>query len=156
MKRKALRLTPLSAILVLGIGLSGCRPMDRAIAPEEAALRAPKSLAKVSSHLLQARRLARQGKDVEEIQEADPLLRFRDDLPEIEVRLESLTPDIVDRMREIGMRVESFFYQYARVYGLCDLELLDEIAAIPEVSTIHPNYGARTRVPRSAGQQDPV
>lgn len=31
------------------------------------------------------------------------------------------------------------------IYGWCDLELLDEIAALPEVAAIHPHYRGWTR-----------
>ena len=111
-------------------------------------------LGKVSSHLLEARRLARQGKTVQQIQEEVPGLPFRNNLLEIEVRLRTLSPEIVAQVQAIGMQVTGVYYEYARIVGLCDLELLDEIATIPEVTTIHPNYPPQLQTGSVTSQAD--
>lgn len=113
-----------------------------------------RNLAKVSSRLLQARELARQATSAKLVLEAVPLLRLRDGLPEIEIRLKSLNPAIVEQVKEIGMQVGSVSLQYARINGWADPDLLDELAAIPEVATIHPNYGAITMAGSVANQAD--
>lgn len=102
-------------------------------------------LGKVSSNLLEARSLARQGSTARQMQDAMPTLPFRNGLLEIEVRLRTLTPEIVAQVQAIGMQITGVYYQYARIVGLCDPELLDDIAAIPEVRTIHPNYPPLSR-----------
>jgi hypothetical protein len=38
------------------------------------------------------------------------------------------------------MQIEDIHYQFARIYGLCDPHMLDEIVTIPEVTMVHPNY----------------
>ncbi|MDH3786367.1 MAG: S8 family serine peptidase, partial [Acidobacteriota bacterium] len=101
------------------------------------------AMAKVSSSLLRIRSLTRDGVPLAEIRTSAPLVGFRNDLPEIDVRLRELTPAIVAEVRRIGMRVTGVHYDYARIVGLCEPALLDEIAAIPQVATIHPNYRPR-------------
>ncbi|MEW6301112.1 MAG: S8 family serine peptidase, partial [Thermodesulfobacteriota bacterium] len=108
----------------------------------------------MSGRLLQMRRLTRQKMSVQRIREKFPHLRFRDDRPEIEVRFRTLTPEIVAQVQAIGMQVTKVHYQYARLYGVCDLELLGAIAAIPEVTTIHPNYKPYTSVGSVTSQGD--
>lgn len=88
------------------------------------------------------------------IQEAAPGPPLRDGLPDIEVRLRALTPEIVVHIRAIGMRVTGVYYESARLYGQCDLELLDEIAAIPEVTNIYPNYPPIVNVGAVTSQAD--
>jgi len=112
------------------------------------------NLGKISSHLLEARGMARQGSTARQVQEAMPTLPFRKGLLEIEVRLRTLTPAIVAQAQAIGMQVTGAYYQYARIVGLCDPELLDEIAAIPEVRTIHPNYPPHSRKGSVTSQAD--
>lgn len=114
------------------------------------------ALGKVSSQLLRARQLTRQKMSSQQIQDTLPFFRFRDHRPEIEVRFSTLTPAIVERVRAIGMQVTDteVHYQYARLYGVCDLELLDKIAALPEVTTIHPNYEPYTSTGSVTGQGD--
>ncbi len=102
-------------------------------------------LAKVSSHLLEARRLARQGMDPEALAGAVPLVGFADGSALIEVRLERLDDSILVRLLEAGLGVDETHYEVALVYGRCELERLDEIAAVHEVATIAPRPRARTR-----------
>jgi hypothetical protein len=101
------------------------------------------SLGKISSNLLEFRQPARRrvsaGQALQQIEIA-PLLPGHDGLLDIEVRFRALTPDIAARVQATGMQVTDIQYRFARIYGLCDPQLLDEIAAIPEVTTVHPNY----------------
>ena len=112
------------------------------------------AMAKVSSRLLKIRRLVREGGSPAEIRASAPLVGFQNDRPEIEVRLRKLTPTIVAEVRRIGMRVTGVHYAYARIVGSCAPELLDEIAAIPEVTTIHPNYRPTARTGSVTSQGD--
>ncbi len=102
-------------------------------------------LAKVSSHLLEARRLAAAGKTVEEIQAAVPLVRLVDGLAQVEIRLEQLTPGILEALGAAGLEDRDHSLRYARATGGVQLDDLDEIAAVSEVATIHPQYRGRTR-----------
>ena len=74
-----------------------------------------RDLGKVSSHLLEARQLFREGRSAVQVQEAVPVLRLKDSLVEIEVRLKTLTPETVARIEAIGMQVTGVYYEYARV-----------------------------------------
>jgi hypothetical protein len=100
-------------------------------------------LGKVSSNLLERRQAASRRVRAERADQAlqvAPLLPGQDGLLDIEVRFRSLTPDIVAQVEATGIQITDIQYRFARIYGLCDPELLDEIAAIPEVTTVHPNY----------------
>lgn len=112
------------------------------------------NLGKVSNDLLAARRFSRRGMSAGQMHAAAPGLPLRHDLPDIEVRLRVLTPEIVAHIRAIGMQVTGVYYQYARLYGQCDPELLDQIAAIPEVTNIYPNYPPISNVGAVTSQAD--
>ena len=112
------------------------------------------ALAKVSSHLLRARALAADDKSASQIAAAVPSLKLRDGLAVVEVRLERLTPDLVEELRGRGMFVDSFHLGYARAYGRLDPADLDKIAALPEVVTIQPMPIAFTRVGVATNQAD--
>lgn len=107
--------------------------------PKSALIEGNRDLAKVSGVLLQVRSLARRSATAH-LQQAFPSLPIQNGVPDIEVRLRVLTPEIVDRVRAIGMQVRGTYYNYARIVGFCDPELLDDIAAIPEVTTVYPNF----------------
>ncbi|HUU40876.1 MAG TPA: choice-of-anchor U domain-containing protein [Desulfatiglandales bacterium] len=68
------------------------------------------------------------------------LVKFHKGLPEIEVNLKVLTPEILQQIQNIGLEVHNYNNKRAQVVGVCELELLDKIADIPEVVTIRPNY----------------
>ena len=57
-------------------------------------------------------------------------------------------------MMGIAANTTVIHHRWARVDGLLDLDLLDEIAALPEVATIHPQYGLRTWAGTVANQAD--
>ena len=98
------------------------------------------ALSKVSSDLLKVRELISSGIDAQQIEHEMPHLRFINGLPEIEVRLTALTPEIVDQMEARGFLVTDVSFEYARIYGTIDLMQLEQIASIPEVTSIYPNY----------------
>ena len=75
-------------------------------------------VAKASSHLLMARLLARDGLSPEEIGSRQPLVSYRDDLAVIEVRLDELTPVLLEHVKAIGMWVTSASFRWARIDGL--------------------------------------
>ena len=102
-------------------------------------------LGKISSNLLGARRLlgqekAVQAESIQQLQGITQLLPVHDGLLDIEIRLRTLTPEIVEQLRPLCAEIQEVHYPFARVYALCAPDRLDEIAAIPEVTTIHANY----------------
>jgi hypothetical protein len=111
-------------------------------------------LEKVAPRLLEARKLRQQGKSRAQAQQAMPALSYKDELPEIDVRLDGLTPDVVAALRAAGMNVTEVYEAYGRVIGTCDPALLDRVAAIPQVRTIHPNYRPRLSVGDVTSQAD--
>ena len=98
-------------------------------------------LAKVSGDLLEVREMSLSDDfDAQDIQDAVPLVPFENNQPKIEIRLTLLTPEILSQIEDTGMSVSDYYYEYARVYGTIDPALLEQVASIPEVTTIHPNY----------------
>ena len=95
---------------------------------------------KVSSLLQEAQRMVRNGRTMHEITNALPWVPVRSQSIDIEIRFRNLTPAVVDELKALGLQVTKASYIYGRVYGLCKPGILDVIAALPEVRTIHPNY----------------
>ena len=63
---------------------------------------------------------------------------------EVDVRLIRLTPGIEARARALGLDISYADYAHARLAGTCAPGVLPALAQIPEVTVIHPNYGAQT------------
>ncbi len=103
--------------------------------------------AKVSNRLLQARRLAGLGLDGRQVSDRVPMVLVADGLAEVEVRLTRAGAPVVERLAAAGLEVTAAYPRYGRVLGRCRLDRLEELAALPEVATIHPLYGPR----RAAG-----
>ena len=110
------------------------------------------ALAKVSSHLLRARALAAADRSAAQIAAAVPSLELRDGLPKVEIRLERLTPELLEELRGRGLLVDSFHLGHARAYGRLDPADLDEIAGLSEVVTIQPMPRAGTRAGAASSQ----
>jgi subtilisin family serine protease len=100
-------------------------------------------LDKVSNHLLAARDLARQRVAADLVITADPVVQWQDGKLEIDIRFRSLEPTTVEAIRALGARIEHVSYRYARIAAAVDPEDLAALAALPEVTAIHPNYGAQ-------------
>ncbi|MDJ0924810.1 MAG: S8 family serine peptidase, partial [Acidimicrobiia bacterium] len=98
-------------------------------------------LIKVSSHLLEARQLAEAGAPRAQIEAATAAAAFSQGHPLLELRFEKLTAETISRIEALGFRTAGAFPQYGTMSGYANLELLDELAAIPEITTIHPAYG---------------
>lgn len=112
------------------------------------------ALDRVSSHLRTAHKLAQQRTPLERITAADPLLRLRDGQLEIEIRFGALLPEAVDAMRALGVRIDHLSYRYGRALAHADPALLPALAALPGVTSIHPNYGAQRNAGAVPGQGD--
>jgi len=111
-------------------------------------------LEKVAPALLGARKRLRDGQSRAQVQRALPSLPEKAGLPEIDVRLSELTPAVLEQLRAAGMDVLEAYEEYARVIGTCDPLLLDRVAALPQVRTIHPNYRPRLDVGAVTSQAD--
>jgi len=111
-------------------------------------------LEKVATPLLAARQRLREGQSRAQAQRAMPSVPMRAELPEIDVRLTSATPDVVARLRDAGMEVTAVYEKWGRVVGTCDPLLLDRVAALPEVRTVHPNYRPLRSVGAVTSQAD--
>ncbi len=74
--------------------------------------------------------------------------------PELDIRLSRLTPEVLERAIASGLRVIDADLEHARIFGICSGECLAELAAMPEVTAIHPNYGATTMAGNVVSQAD--
>ncbi len=83
-----------------------------------------------------------------------PLVRFHGNLAEVEVRLWAAGAAVERRLAAAGLELIGAYPKYGRVVGRCPLERLDEIAAIPEVSSVHPTYRPRTQTGSVTSQGD--
>lgn len=111
-------------------------------------------LEKVAPVLLDARQRLRAGQSRAQAQQAMPSVPMRAEQPEIDVRLSAATPDVVAALRAAGMDVTEVYEDVGRVIGTCDPLLLDRVAAVPEVRTIHPNYRPLLHVGAVTSQAD--
>ncbi len=102
-------------------------------------------LRKVSSHLLNSRRQLRDGLSFNDMVSSNQLLKSVGDKLKVEIKLNELTPDIIQQIRAAGMVIEQSYFKYAVVRGLIAPADLDELAAIAQVRTIQPQYGYMLR-----------
>ncbi len=140
-----------TALLILLAAISNV-PAQK-LAPKGVAEGNP-GLAKVAARLLQARRLAREGRTMRDIRGAMRLTPAPAEGVEVEIRLKTLTPALFERIVNLGVHSAKPYYPFARITGFVSLESLDEIAARPEVAAIHPNYGRRRRAGSVTSQGD--
>lgn len=103
-------------------------------------------LTKASSHLLRAREAILQGMSPAALSDAEPSLRLRDGRPEVEIKLSTVTPELVEALARAGLEVDSSHPEYGRVYGRLDPTRLGAITALPEVLVVRqkPRAGRRS------------
>ena len=111
-------------------------------------------LEKVAPVLLDARQRLRAGQSRAQAKQAMPSVPMQAGEPEVDVRLSSATPDVVAALRAAGMNVTGVYEEMGRVIGTCDPLLLDRVAAVPEVRTVHPNYRPLVHVGAVTSQAD--
>lgn len=97
-------------------------------------------LGKVSTDLLRARRLLRAGATATAIARALRRVPLHGGVPEVDVTLERVTPDTERALRTAGLSRVRLYPEYGRATGTIDAERLDELAAIPEITSVRPNY----------------
>lgn len=77
---------------------------------------------------------------------ARPALRLDDGEVEVELRFSTLTPEVIARASALGARIEHASLRYARIAAAAPLDALADLAALPGLTVIHPQYGAQTSV----------
>ncbi len=111
-------------------------------------------LAKVSSDLMVVREAQAAGLDVGALADEPMAMEFAGSYPQLDIRLTELTPEIVARAEAMGFQTSGAYPEYGRLSGTISPAQYDELASIPEITTIHPNYGARTNVGAVTSQAD--
>jgi len=111
-------------------------------------------LVKVSTHLLQARRLAAAGTAAADIAAATPSVTYAGGAPLIEIRFDELNDATVAAVETAGFRTAGAYPESGVMVGYARLDLLDDLAAFPEVAVIRPEYGATTTVGATTSQAD--
>jgi len=85
---------------------------------------------------------------------AKPGVRPKDLPPGIEVRLHSISDELVARLEAAGMRVDAVYERHGRIYGAADAAAVAAMAVLPEVATIHPSYPPIRWVGSTTSQAD--
>lgn len=81
-------------------------------------------------------------------------LRDGDGEPLVDVRLTGITPRLLAAAASAGLEIADVDLRHARLYGRCRGNCLAALAALPEVTAIHPNYGAATMSGNVVSQAD--
>ncbi len=146
----------LVATTVVAIPAAGAAQLEpEPVAPEMVELmEGNPALAKVSSDLLGIRAAQAAGRPTEALKREALGLEFGASYPALDIRLTELTPEVVAQAEAIGFEVQGAFPEWGRLSGTIDPARYDELAAISEITTIHPNYGAKTNVGSVASQAD--
>lgn len=110
---------------------------------------------KISSELLQARQLLDRMSRTQ-VESNLPNVRFVANDVALDVRLWRLTPGLVDRVRRMGFAIDRVHESAARLAIVGPLDLLDQLAALPEVSAIHPRYAPHLRTGSVDDQADVI
>ena len=147
---------PSAALLTLFLSLSSGGP---ALAAPKSKLADPlfegsKALAKVSPHLLRARSLKRRGGSLAQARAKDRLLHLADGGLEVEIRFTDLTPEATGMVTSLANAVRGIYPKFGRIVGSFDPEVLDELASVPGVRTIHPAYRPHKRSGTTTSQAD--
>ena len=144
MKRHIKVRSSLAIAALLAAGGVPTQALAQAAAPSKLALYGGTAeRAKVSSELLHARNLLDRRMSRSEVEAILPNLRFVADAVELDVRLWRLTPEIVARIEAMGFAVRRAHPDVAWLALDGSPDLLEQLAALPEVSTIHPRYAPR-------------
>jgi subtilisin family serine protease len=111
-------------------------------------------LENVSAHLRAARLLGQQRVPLDRTAAALPVLEWHDGRVRVEIRFRTLAPSIVAAAQALGAEVVHASYRYARLTADIDTDLLPALAALPDVTAIHPHYGAQISAGSIASQSD--
>ncbi|MGH7788837.1 MAG: S8 family serine peptidase, partial [Candidatus Binatia bacterium] len=83
-----------------------------------------------------------------------PMLRLRGDAVAVDVRFRTLTDDVIAQARRLGLEIEHASRRYGRLAGWIAPAGLAALAALPEVTVVHPLYGAATAAGSVVSQAD--
>lgn len=100
------------------------------------------ALARVASALREARAAA----TATVLAPTLPALRLGAGEAVVELRFSTLSPAVVERAVALGARPERVSLRYARLVASVPLAALGDLAALPDLTAIHPLYGAQTGV----------
>jgi hypothetical protein len=129
-------------LLLITVGWPTCILFGDARAAETKASRLGEKpeLARLSSDLLRFRETFLQGKPVADLTRQHPHLRFKEERVGVNIRCWEVTTDLRNRLGGLGLDISTYSERWAQIVGWCPVAALDRIAALPEVSTIRPNY----------------
>jgi hypothetical protein len=124
------------------------QPVTQSLTTQEDRIPRDAVLSKVSSDLLKMRAVSRglaAGQFLKgAMPETENWLTYQDGDPLLEFRLnttdDTRVNDVVSRLKSFGCSVTGVYPKYGRITGTCDLNLLDQIAANDDISTIYPVY----------------
>jgi len=137
---KLIIVSPLIVCLV-GIGIFAAAPAGA----QEDATPAVQTIPKpetpgLSSDLAVLRDQAAVGKPMEDLARAHPLVRFKDSRVGVSIRCLRVDEDLLGRLRDLGVEVQTSSEHWAQVVGWCDPGVVEQIALLPEVASVYPNY----------------
>ncbi len=140
---------------MLSAAVASARMADVAVPSKRALYAHHPERVKIASALLRARDLVNRRISRADIRSALPSMRFSSEAAvELDVRLWRVTPDVLAQMQALGFTVRHARSKTAQVALDGPLDNLEQLAALPEVSTIHPRYAPRHRTGSVADQAD--
>lgn len=69
---------------------------------------------------------------------------------QVEIRVKNLSPALLEHLKQAGVEVSTASLEWGRVNGTVGLDALAAVAAVQDVTTIHPNYGYVTHATNQA------
>lgn len=147
-------LAVVAAAVAVGAAAPGTRAAEVVPTAKLALYGGQPARAKIASALLRAHEMLGRQVSQHEVEAALPNLRFSANGVELDVRLWRLTPDLVARIQAMGFTVRRAHYHAARLALAGAPNLLEQLAALPEVSAIHPRYPPRLRAGAVEDQAD--
>jgi len=128
-------------LVVFGVGiLFAGSARGQVDATAEGDFRPKPDVVGLSSELAQVRDLAVVGKPLDGMVRADPYLRMKDGRVSVSLRCERVDEALLRRLAALGLQVENQSAEFAMVTGWCDPAVAGDLAALPGVSTVSPNY----------------
>ena len=118
-------------ILLSFLGALTCSQAQAATMNKQELTEYNTDLRKVSSHLLIARKQLKDGIGFTDVVGGNQLLKSKGDQLKIEVKLNELTADIVQQIRDAGMDIEQSHFEYAVVRVKCPHSLATGLLGFP-------------------------
>ncbi len=109
---------------------------------------------KVSTSLLESRRLAGEGASQSTIAAASATSRFEGSDPLVELYFDKLTDQTIAQVEATGFRTAGAWPHYGRMTGYAPFDSFEALAAIPELAVVSPEYGYTTYPGSTTSQAD--